>query len=304
MKAITRITFLDHQDQKFFGEGPCRLLRGVEKTGSLRASAMEMGMSYTKALKLVKNAEKALGYQLTMRAAGGKDGGGSSLTPEGERWLKRYEAYRDACIRANDQLYQEFFPEQCVTGCVIMASGQAKRFGSQKLMADFHGVPMIKRILAATEGIFTRRIVVTRHSEIAEICKVSGVDVLLHDLPHRSDTVRLGLEAIGDVDGCMFCAADQPLLKRETVAALVRAAAQDRNCIWRPCFGDTPGAPVLFPKWAFDQLKNLPEGKGGSHVIRLYPERVRTVPVQNEYELMDADDPETLALLLRIDSQM
>ena len=45
MRAITRIIFLDDQDEKFFGEGPWRLLRGVEATGSLRASAMQMGMA-------------------------------------------------------------------------------------------------------------------------------------------------------------------------------------------------------------------------------------------------------------------
>ena len=112
MKIVTRILFLDEKDQKFFGEGPCRLLRGVQETGSLRASAMAMGMSYTKALKLLKNAENALGYPLTMRSAGGKDGGGSSLTDKGEEWLKRYEAYRDACVQANRELYREFFPEQ------------------------------------------------------------------------------------------------------------------------------------------------------------------------------------------------
>ena len=82
MKAITRIVFLDEQGQKFFGEGPFRLLRGVEETGSLRAASMQMNMAYTKALKLLKNAEKALGYQLTMRTTGGRDGGGSSLTPQ------------------------------------------------------------------------------------------------------------------------------------------------------------------------------------------------------------------------------
>ena len=112
MKAITRIIFLDDQDQKFFGEGPCRLLRGIEKTGSLRTAALEMGMAYTIALKLVKNAEAALGYPLTMRTTGGKDGGGSRLTPEGEEWLKRYEAYRDACIQANRRLYLDFFSDQ------------------------------------------------------------------------------------------------------------------------------------------------------------------------------------------------
>lgn len=112
MKAITRIQFLDDQDQKFFGEGPCRLLRGIQQTGSLRAAALQMGMAYTKALKLVRNAENALGYPLTMRTSGGKDGGGSLLTPEGEEWLQKYEAYRDACIQANRRLYLEFFSDK------------------------------------------------------------------------------------------------------------------------------------------------------------------------------------------------
>ena len=112
MKAVTKITFLDDQGEKFFGEGPARLLLTVEKTGSLRAAAMSMGMAYTKALKLIKNAETALGYPVITRSTGGKDGGGSRLTPEGKEWLQRYEAYRDACIQANSRLYLEFFPEQ------------------------------------------------------------------------------------------------------------------------------------------------------------------------------------------------
>lgn len=112
MKAVTRILFLDEEQEKFFGEGPCRLLHAVEDTGSLRAASLSMGMAYTKALKLLKHAEQALGFSLTARTAGGRDGGGSVLTPEGKEWLERYEQYRDACIQANEKLYLEFFPEQ------------------------------------------------------------------------------------------------------------------------------------------------------------------------------------------------
>lgn len=192
--------------------------------------------------------------------------------------------------------------QQSSVGCVIMASGQARRFGSNKLLADFHGEPMIMRILAATEGLFTRRVVVTRHQEIAELCRRLGLEVRLHDLPYRSDTVRLGLEAVGDADGCMFCPADQPLLRRETLQALLAAALGDPESIWRPCHGEDPGAPVLFPRWAFHQLMTLPQGKGGGYIARLYPERVRTIPVHSPYELLDADTPEALALLRSIDA--
>jgi molybdate transport system regulatory protein len=112
MKAVTKITFLDRNNEKFFGEGPARLLHGIEETGSLRAAAASMDMAYTKALKLIRNGENALGFALIRRSTGGKDGGGSCLTPEGKEWLERYEAYRDACVQANRRLYLEFFPEQ------------------------------------------------------------------------------------------------------------------------------------------------------------------------------------------------
>ena len=112
MRVVTKIMFLDEQGEKFFGEGPARLLRGVEQTGSLRAAAMSMNMAYTKALKLIRNGEAALGFELLRTAVGGKDGGGSCLTRDGKEWLQRYEAYRDACDQANRRLYLEFFPEQ------------------------------------------------------------------------------------------------------------------------------------------------------------------------------------------------
>ena len=81
MKAVTKITFYDEQDEKFFGEGPCRLL----------------------------HAEHALGFPLTSRTVGGKSGGGSTLTQEGKEWIEKYERYRDACIQANRKLYLEIF---------------------------------------------------------------------------------------------------------------------------------------------------------------------------------------------------
>ena len=294
MRAVTKIQFTDDDGNKFFGEGPLRLLRSVERTGSLRAAAIEMEMAYSKAIRLLKQAEANLGFHLTQRSTGGKDGGGSVLTPEGKRWLRQYEAYRDACVRANQELYRRFFPE---TGCVIMASGLGKRFGTNKLMADFLGRPMLHRALDATEGLFDRRVVVTRHESVAALCRERNVEVLLHALPHRSDTVRLGLEALGEVDCCMFLPGDQPLLDRETVAMLLERWKEKTDSIIRPVYEDTEGSPVIFPRWAFDELKDLPEGRGGGVVIRNHPHEVCRVSVSSPFVLADADTPETLEIL-------
>ena len=182
-------------------------------------------------------------------------------------------------------------------GCVIMASGLGKRFGSNKLMADFRGKPMILRALQASESLKIHRVVVTRHQDIAKLCKDLGVDVILHDMPHRSDTVRLGLEFLGNVVGCLFLPGDQPLLRRETIEGMVRQWHENKSTIMRPYHNETPGSPVLFPQWAFPELLDLPEGKGGGWVIKQHPECVKAFLVEDPYQLTDADTPETLELL-------
>lgn len=294
MKVVTRITFWDENGEKFFGEGPARLLMGIEEHGSLRSAAISMDMAYTKALKLMKNAESALGFSLTTRTTGGRAGGGSILTPEGKAWLSRYEAYTKACEEMNWQLFRKFYPK---VGCVIMASGLGKRFGGNKLMADFNGKPMLLQALNASRNFKENRVVVTRHEDVAKLCREHGVRVVLHDLPHRSDTVRLGLEALGDVDACMFLPADQPLLRPETVDLLISHWETNPQSIVRPFCEDIPGSPVVFPGWAFPQLRDLPEGKGGGWVIKQHPECVAALPISDPYELMDADTPETLEIL-------
>mgnify|MGYP000776032481 CR=1 FL=1 len=36
-------------------------------------------------------------------------------------------------------------------GCVVLAAGNARRFGSNKLLADFGGAPLIAQALDVTE---------------------------------------------------------------------------------------------------------------------------------------------------------
>ena len=107
MKPALRVMLCDDAGERFFGEGPCRLLHLIEETGSLRSAAAQMGLSYSKALRLVQHAEKALGFALTCKTIGGRGGGGST-----RQFLERYEAYRDACVQTSRELYSAFFPSQ------------------------------------------------------------------------------------------------------------------------------------------------------------------------------------------------
>lgn len=112
MKPALRVMLCDDAGERFFGEGPCRLLHLIEETGSLRSAAAQMGLSYSKALRLVQHAEKERGFALTCKTIGGRGGGGSTLTAEARQFLERYEAYRDACVQTSRELYSAFFPGQ------------------------------------------------------------------------------------------------------------------------------------------------------------------------------------------------
>ena len=112
MQPSIRVFLCDDTNSRFFGEGPARLLHGIEETGSLRSAAASMNMAYTKALALLKRAEEVLGVPLTAKKIGGKGGGGSQLTKEAKEFLAKYEAYRNACTEANRRIYHEMFPDQ------------------------------------------------------------------------------------------------------------------------------------------------------------------------------------------------
>jgi len=204
--------------------------------------------------------------------------------------------------------------QDAAVGCVIMASGLAVRFGSNKLLADFGGRPLLTRALDATNTpALAVRVVVTRSREVAALCREMGVETVLHSLPGRNDTVRLGLEALlakrPDLAGCMFLPGDQPLLRRASIEALVRefSAAQaqketEQDILrlgWRAEDGAEPlvGSPVLFGSGYFSALRTLPEGKGGGVIMRNCPERVRVVCTLHREELQDADTVEELEKL-------
>ena len=77
-------------------------------------------------------------------------------------------------------------------GCVIMASGEGKRFGSNKMLADIYGEPLIARTIDSVPRGFDV-VVSTRWPEVAQICEDKHCPCVLHDGELRSESVRAGL---------------------------------------------------------------------------------------------------------------
>lgn len=186
-------------------------------------------------------------------------------------------------------------------GLVIMASGLGKRFGGNKLMAELDNKPLVKWIIDLTEGFFDRRIVVTRSTDVKALCDSLNIQSILHELPNRNDTVRLGLSAIREeIDYCFFVPGDQPLLSRETISKLILSARENKEKIVRTSFSDVVGSPMGFPQRYFDELLKLPEGKGGNWIAKSNPTNICYIETEEDYELWDIDTVADLELIRNI----
>ena len=135
--ANARFWIAAEDGERAFGPGPAELLVHIQELGSIRQAACAMQMSYTKALRILEGSETALGVSLVTRNAGGADGGGAKLTPQGADLALRYKAWEEASKKAAEEAYQAAFAGLLAPrlGCCILASGRGVRVGGQKLLA-------------------------------------------------------------------------------------------------------------------------------------------------------------------------
>ncbi len=93
----------------FYGPGVNQLLLLVGETGSLRHACQAMSLSYSKGLRLIDKIEQVYGHKVILRQPGGKDGGKSIITPEGEELIRKYEAFADEAQGEVDALFEKYF---------------------------------------------------------------------------------------------------------------------------------------------------------------------------------------------------
>lgn len=83
------------------GPGQIVLLEHIDRVGSLRAAASVLGMSYPKALKLVKHLNSVVTNGAVDLAQGGSGGGGASLTSAGRELINTYREIESQSYHTN-----------------------------------------------------------------------------------------------------------------------------------------------------------------------------------------------------------
>ena len=189
--------------------------------------------------------------------------------------------------------------KQWKLGCVVMAAGNARRYGDNKLAAQLRGRSLILRALEAvpTEAIDSA-VVVTQYPEIMRLAGEFHFAAVYNEHPDYgiSHTIELGLTGLRDCDGVMFLVSDQPLLRRKSVAALASLWKSHPDSIAALSHGGVRGNPCVFPARFYPELLELTEDRGGNAVIRRHEEDLVLLEVDAR-ELTDVDTPEALRSL-------
>lgn len=179
-------------------------------------------------------------------------------------------------------------------GCVVLAAGNARRFGSNKLKAEVDGESLIRRALEAVpSGLVT--VVVSQYPEILALAGEYGFTAVSNNQPGLglSRSVHLGLEQLLDCDGVLFLVADQPWLKRDSAEALAALWAQNPGKIATMAHGGVRGNPCIFPARFYPELLELTGDRGGSAVIRRHEDALILLET-DALELADVDTPAAL----------
>jgi len=175
-------------------------------------------------------------------------------------------------------------------GCVLLAAGEGKRFGGNKLMADFNGKPILEHVLAALpKEVFERCVIVAADQKRLELADKYGVSGVINDKPEEgiARSIRMGIEEIGKVDGCMFLVCDQPMLKSDTISGMVKYYTKDT--IFALSTHGKRGNPVIFPAKLLPELRMLTSQQTGVDVINEHSEKLKLYDIVEGIELMDID---------------
>ena len=176
------------------------------------------------------------------------------------------------------------------TYALLLAAGKGHRFGGEKLLASFHGRPLLQPALEAlalarAQGWLNGAVAVCSSGLVATLVERSGMIVELNDDPAAglSHSLRIGLTALasGDLDpqptAAMIILGDQPELSVETIRALVMAGRGQAHPIVRPRYlerPEAPGHPVLLDRAHWGLANEL---RGDTGLGPLLRERVHLV---------------------------
>lgn len=188
---------------------------------------------------------------------------------------------------------------------IILAAGEARRFGGSKANLIWREKPFIQHIIdtASKAGLSPIIVVLGAHKDVITSA-IQSQNVIIVENPEWSlgqgGSVSCGVARLADdVDAAIFFLVDQPQIPETLVRAMIEAYQNQPAEIIIPEVGGQRANPVLFGRKAFPELRQLKGEQGGRSLFGRY--KVFMLPWLDERILHDIDTQEEYQDFLKYD---
>ncbi|GMV05594.1 MAG: 4-diphosphocytidyl-2C-methyl-D-erythritol synthase [Gemmatimonadota bacterium] len=181
---------------------------------------------------------------------------------------------------------------------VVPAAGASTRMGRPKALLDAGGRSFVAAVVGALVGGGCDPVVVVvgpGQDDVARRAKAAGALVLENADPGEGPitSLRLALAAArGDADALALLPVDHPLVRPETVAALVDAWRSGGAPLVLPVHQGKRGHPALLGRALFPELLRADLEGGARTVVHAHLDAALLLEVDDAGTVTDIDTPE------------
>ena len=183
---------------------------------------------------------------------------------------------------------------------LLLAAGSSSRMrGSDKLLEQIDGIPLIRRQALAACATGAAVFVTLPGNRPDRDTALAGLDLRRVPVPDAalglSASLRAGVRAAGQRP-LLVLLADLPDITAADLSRLLARHAEVPDRILRATAQDgTPGHPVLFPAWAVPELASLTGDSGARDLLKREAGRTESIALPARHAVTDLDTPEDWA---------
>jgi molybdenum cofactor cytidylyltransferase len=181
---------------------------------------------------------------------------------------------------------------------IVLAAGRSERMGSNKLLADLGGKPLITHSIEMllTSNVYDVIVVTGNEDEMVRQA-LHSLDVAFAHNPNfakgLSTSLKVGLNAVSlDADGALICLGDMPLIEMRTINQLISSFDEmSHHTICIPIYDGVRGNPVLWGRRHFKVLESIEGDQGGKPLMASLAKEIFEVEAESKTILLDVDTP-------------
>lgn len=206
--------------------------------------------------------------------------------------------------------------DKIIMDCLILAAGNASRFGGCKQLAEWQGQPMLANSIAIARTLEPARIFVvggafypellqalpmldSESSKNAEKKYTNPVELLEYPAWKLGvgNSLAFGIKHLQNSNPVLVLLGDQPLINAQDLRNLYRRWRNSPDKIACASYANTLGVPAIFPAHFKARLYECRGDQGAKNVLLRYADQV--IPIDMPSAEFDVDTPAELVTYMK-----